>query len=130
MPATADPARLPFPAGGLPVASPATANPADLWPPESDARDRSTPAYLAWEQQLAEDIRKRGVLSPIHVMRQGERLVVLTGETRRRAALHAGLREVPIIIRDRPLSEAEMAMERLLENEMRADFTDAERAEL
>jgi len=64
---------------------------------------------------LTEDVRKRGVLGPIHVMRLSERLVVLTGETRRRAALHAGLREVPIVVRDRPLSEAEMAMERLLE---------------
>ena len=55
---------------------------------------------------------------------------VLTGETRRLAAIEAGLAEVPVIILERPLTDVEILMERLLENELRSDFSPLERAKI
>jgi ParB family transcriptional regulator, chromosome partitioning protein len=115
---------------GAPPVSPSRVPPSALLPPKDDARDRGTPEYMAWERTLTADIGKRGVRSPIHVIREGNAFRVLTGETRRRCALLAGVADVPIIVHDAPLTEAEQRLEMLLENEMRSGFTDLERAVL
>jgi ParB family chromosome partitioning protein len=108
----------------------ALVNPASLRPNPNDKRDRSTSAYREWLSVLTRDVKERGIRTPIQVMRDGDYLVVLAGETRRQAALAAGLDKVPVNILDRPLTMGEMLVEMLLENEMRRGFTDLERAEM
>ena len=108
----------------------ALVNPASLRANPNDKRDRSTSAYREWLALLASDVKERGIRNPIQVMRAGDALIVLAGETRRQAALAAGLDKVPINILDRPLTTGEMLLEVLLENEMRRGFTDLERAEM
>lgn len=103
---------------------------ASLLPLLNDKRDRLAPVYRQWETDLALDLKERGMRNPIQVMREGDKFRVLAGETRRRAALAAGIERVPINILDRPLTPAEMLREQLLENEMRMGFSDLERAEM
>ena len=108
----------------------ALVNPATLRPNPNDKRDRSTSAYREWLALLTSDVKERGIRNPIQVMRDGDVLVVLAGETRRQAALAAGLEKVPVNILDRPLTAGEIWLEVLLENEMRRRFSDLERAEM
>jgi ParB/RepB/Spo0J family partition protein len=102
-------------------------HPSRLIPPSNDPRQFRDPAYIA---SLAADLRIRGMRHPIYVIRKGDKLEVLTGETRRLAALQAGLEAVPVIVLDRPLTEAEVLIERLLENELRSDFSPLEKARI
>jgi ParB family chromosome partitioning protein len=51
-------------------------------------------------QELALSIREQGILQPLVVRRQGERLELIAGERRLRAARLAGLMEVPVIVRE------------------------------
>lgn len=105
-------------------------HPSALLPNPHDKRDRTTPEYREWEYALSQDVRERGVKNPILAMRQGDKLVILAGMTRWKSALLAGLESIPVLVQDRPLSRGEMLKEQLLENEMRRDFSDLERAEL
>lgn len=105
-------------------------HPSVLLPPAKDQRDREDPTYLAHERRLTIDIRKRGVRHAIYAMQVGQKLQVLTGETRRRASLSAGVETVPVIVLQRQLSEGEILQEQLLENELRANFTPLELASI
>ncbi len=100
-----------------------------LLPQDPDTRDRSTPEYLTWEQRLVEDLRQRAIQNPLHVLRTPLGLRVLAGETRRRAGLLAGRATAPVIIHDDAMTDGEMALEQLLDDEMRHPLTDMERAE-
>ena len=51
-------------------------------------------------QELAGDIAANGVLSPLIVRKQEEGWQILAGHNRRRAAMLAGLEEVPCIVKD------------------------------
>jgi ParB family chromosome partitioning protein len=53
-------------------------------------------------EELAQSIRKAGVLQPIIVIPEGEQFRILIGERRWRAAQKAGLRKVPVLIRNIP----------------------------
>jgi ParB/RepB/Spo0J family partition protein len=102
---------------------------ASLLPQNPDTRDRGTADYLAWEQQLVEDLRQRPIQNAIHVLRTPLGLRVLSGETRRRAGLLAGRVTAPVTIHDYPMTEGEQALDQLLDDEMRHPLTDMERAE-
>ena len=89
------------------------------------ARQSYQPEMLA---ALAEDIRLRGVISPITVRPlDGGRFQVVAGEQRTRAATLAGLTASPAIIMDQG-SEADYAAVTAQENLLRADLTVAEEA--
>ncbi len=82
---------------------------------------------------LAESIRERGVLQPIIVRHDagapagGVRYEIIAGERRWRAARKAGLRDVPVIVKD---LDDRAAMEiALVENLQRADLSPFEEAE-
>jgi ParB family transcriptional regulator, chromosome partitioning protein len=81
-------------------------------------------------QSLAESIRERGVLQPILLRRRaenGDRLEIIAGERRWRAAQLAGLHEIPALVREFTDNEAlEIA---LIENIQRSDLTALEEAD-
>jgi ParB family transcriptional regulator, chromosome partitioning protein len=73
-------------------------------------------------RELADSIRERGVLHPIVLRRKGQKLELIAGERRLRAAKMAGLKTIPAIIRD--ADDAEVAFDRIIENLQREDLSD------
>lgn len=78
-------------------------------------------------EELAESIRQFGVLSPLLVQERDDYYEIIAGERRWRAAKIAGLKEVPVIIRN--LSEQEIVEIALIENIQREDLNPIEEAE-
>jgi ParB/RepB/Spo0J family partition protein len=70
----------------------------------------------------------RGLLQPIRVRRQGDRLIVVDGERRLRAARLINLSEIPAIVDDRPLSEGDVLQQQIIANVQRAELSPVERA--
>jgi len=87
-------------------------------------RKTFSPESLA---QLAESIKSAGILQPILVVQKNGRYQIAAGERRFRAARLAGLREVPVLVRD--LSENELMEIALIENLQREDLNPIEEAE-
>ena len=77
--------------------------------------------------ELAESIRAKGVLLPLIVRRDGGGYVLVAGERRWRAAQKAGLRELPVMVRD--VSDKEAFEIALIENIQREDLNPVEEAE-
>lgn len=75
---------------------------------------------------LAESIRSSGIIQPLIVRVDGERYRIVAGERRWRAAKLAGLKDIPVIIRD--YSDIEMMEIALIENIQRADLNPVEEA--
>ncbi len=71
--------------------------------------------------ELASSIKEHGVISPIIVILEDEKYILIAGERRVRAAKLAGLTEIPAIIRD--YNEMQMMEIALLENIQREDLT-------
>jgi ParB family transcriptional regulator, chromosome partitioning protein len=84
----------------------------------------------AWDEQglkdLAESIRKNGILQPIIVRPAGGQYEIIAGERRYRAAQLAGLSVVPVIVRQ--ATDQQMLELALVENIHRADLNPIERA--
>jgi ParB family transcriptional regulator, chromosome partitioning protein len=78
-------------------------------------------------EELAESIRSKGVLSPVIVRRSSQGYVLVAGERRWRAAQKAGLRELPVMVRE--VSEKEAFELALIENIQREDLNPVEEAE-
>jgi ParB family chromosome partitioning protein len=79
-------------------------------------------------EELAASIRVHGVLQPVIVREVGPgRYQLVTGERRLRAAVMAGLAEIPAIVRG--FSDAEMAEIALVENIQREELNAVEEAE-
>ena len=78
-------------------------------------------------EELAESIRSKGILLPLIVRRGHEGYVLVAGERRWRAAQKAGLREVPVMVRE--VSEKEAFELALIENIQREDLNPVEEAE-
>ena len=80
-------------------------------------------------EELAQSIRSRGVIQPLLVRpapgRPGESEIV-AGERRWRAAQRAGLRELPVVLRD--LDDTEVLQIAIVENVQRADLNAVEEA--
>jgi ParB family transcriptional regulator, chromosome partitioning protein len=74
--------------------------------------------------ELTESVRMGGVVLPIIVKRDGDGFMIMAGERRYRAALRAGLRSMPAIVRDDDPNEIA-----LIENLQREDLTALEEAE-
>ena len=77
-------------------------------------------------QELADSIKQYGLISPILVQDRKEYYEIIAGERRWRAAKIAGLKEIPVIIRD--YSEREIAEIALIENVQREDLNPIEEA--
>ncbi len=78
-------------------------------------------------QELADSIKLRGVIFPILVVNRGDYYEIVAGERRWRAAKIAGLKEIPVIIRD--YTEQEIAEISLIENIQRKDLNEIEKAQ-
>lgn len=77
--------------------------------------------------ELIASIREKGVLEPILVRPGLHRFQIVAGERRYRAALEAGLDEIPCVIRES--SDAEAMEIALIENLQRKDLTPFEEAD-
>lgn len=77
-------------------------------------------------QDLAESIKQHGVLQPILVQKRDNYYEIIAGERRWRAAKIAGLKEVPVIIKD--FTEQEIVEVALIENIQREDLNPIEEA--
>lgn len=77
-------------------------------------------------QQLSDSIKKFGVLQPLLVQKKQDRYEIIAGERRWRAAKMAGLKEVPVVIREyAPQQAMEIA---LIENVQRENLNPIEEA--
>lgn len=77
-------------------------------------------------QELADSIKEYGVLQPLLVKKAGDTYQIIAGERRWRAAKLAGLKEVPVIVREYDRQQSvEIA---LIENVQRADLNPIEEA--
>lgn len=76
--------------------------------------------------ELAASIRSNGIVQPIVVRRKGERYQIVAGERRWRAAQKAGLRRVPITLRDIP--DEKLLEIALIENIQRQELNPVEEA--
>ncbi len=76
--------------------------------------------------ELAESIKKIGVLEPLIVRKNGKHYEIIAGERRWRAAKLAGLKEVPVVIKE--YTEQEMTEVSLIENIQRENLNPVEEA--
>ncbi len=77
-------------------------------------------------QELADSIKKHGIIQPLVVQKKGEYYEIIAGERRWRAAKIAGLKHIPVVIKD--YSEQEMVEIALIENIQRQDLNPIEEA--
>ena len=77
-------------------------------------------------EELAESIKQFGLLQPILVQDRKTYYEIIAGERRWRAAKKAGLKEVPVIIKN--LTEQEIVEISLIENIQREDLNPIEEA--
>jgi ParB family chromosome partitioning protein len=78
-------------------------------------------------RELADSIREKGILEPLIVRRTDQGYELIVGERRWRAAQKAGLKEVPVIVKE---LEGREALEiSLIENLQREDLNPIEEAE-
>ena len=76
--------------------------------------------------ELAESIRQFGILQPLLVKKKGERYEIIAGERRWRAAKLAGVKEVPVVVRD--YTDQEIMEIALIENIQRENLNPIEEA--
>jgi ParB family chromosome partitioning protein len=78
--------------------------------------------------ELAASIREQGIVQPIVVTPRGEKLEIVAGERRWRAAAIAGLTRVPVVWREKQ-SESDLLEVALVENLQREDLNPLDAAE-
>lgn len=77
--------------------------------------------------ELAESIKQHGVIQPLIVKKRDKYYEIIAGERRWRAAKMAGLKEIPIVIKD--LSDQKIMEVALIENIQREDLNPIEEAQ-
>lgn len=77
-------------------------------------------------EELAESIKQHGVLQPLLVQDRKDHYEIIAGERRWRASKKAGLKEVPVIIKN--MTEQEIVEISLIENIQREDLDPIEEA--
>lgn len=79
-------------------------------------------------EELINSVKEKGVIQPLIVRKSGDRdYELIAGERRWRAAQKAGLKEVPVVIKD--VSDRESLEIAIIENIQRADLNPIEEAE-
>jgi ParB family chromosome partitioning protein len=77
--------------------------------------------------ELIASISEKGIIEPLVVRQRGERFQIIAGERRYQASVRAGLRELPVVIRE--VDDTEVIELALIENLQRKDLTPFEEAE-
>lgn len=77
-------------------------------------------------EELSESIKQHGIITPLVAQDRGSYYEIIAGERRWRAAMKAGLKEVPVIIKN--YTELEIAEISLIENIQREDLNPIEEA--
>lgn len=78
-------------------------------------------------EELAASIREQGIIQPLVVTRKDDHFEIIAGERRWRAAQKAGVREVPVVIRE--ASDQAVLELALIENIQRQDLNAIEEAQ-
>src|SRR6266568_7937028 len=78
-------------------------------------------------RDLAQSLKRSGVLQPVVVRRHGQQFQIVVGERRWRAAAMAGLSHIPAVLRE--ATDAETLELALVENLLREDLNPMEEAE-
>lgn len=102
---------------------------AQMMPINKIEPNRNQPRRLFEEDallELADSIKQIGVLQPLIVQKRGDYYEIVAGERRWRASKMAGLKEVPVIIRD--FTEQEIVEIALIENIQRENLNAIEEA--
>ncbi len=89
------------------------------WQPRTEFRDEHI-------QELADSIQQKGIMQPLIVRKVGEKLELIAGERRWRAAQRVGLKEAPIIVRT--ASDQDVLELALIENIQRENLNPIEEA--
>ena len=76
--------------------------------------------------ELAQSIKNCGLIQPIITVKRNDRYMIVSGERRWRACKKAGLKKVPVIVRD--YTDSEIAEVALIENLQREDLNPIESA--
>ena len=104
-----------------------------LWVPLEELAANSQQPRLHVDrgiEALADSLRRHGMMQPIVVTRQEDgKYEILAGERRWRASQLAGLKKVPILVREGLRSDAERLELALIENVQREDLDPIERAQ-
>jgi len=96
----------------------------EILPNRSQPRKHFDEAKL---EELAESIKEKGILEPLIVRRTEQGYELIVGERRWRAAQKAGLKEIPVLVKE---TERREALEiSLIENLQREDLNPIEEAE-
>ena len=117
------------PTKATPEAAPSALEPANtlamdrLVPNKNQPRTQFDDATLI---ELANSIREKGILQPLLVRPKGKNFEIVAGERRWRAAKIAGLKTVPVVIRE--LSDRETLEIAIVENLQREDLGPVEEA--
>lgn len=77
-------------------------------------------------QELSDSIKIHGIIQPILVVESNGAYTIVAGERRYRAAVSAGLKEIPVIIKE--FTEEEILQIALIENLQREDLNSIEEA--
>jgi ParB family transcriptional regulator, chromosome partitioning protein len=97
---------------------------ADISPNRYQSRTRFSEQELS---ELADSIRREGVIQPIMVRRVGTGFELVAGERRLRAAKMAGLKQVPVIVRE--VDDRQHLIYSIMENVQRENLNPMEEAE-
>ncbi len=95
----------------------------EIEPNKSQPRKRFDEDAL---QELADSIKQYGIIQPLIVQKQDKYYEIIAGERRWRAARIAGLKELPVIIKD--YTQQEIVEIALIENIQREDLNPIEEA--
>ena len=77
-------------------------------------------------EELVQSVKEKGIITPILVSKEGQGYRLIAGERRWRAAQRAGLKRVPVVVRETtPIESLELA---LIENIHRKDLNPIEEA--
>ena len=85
------------------------------------------PRHSFDENALEDSIKQNGILQPLLVRKVGQSYQIVAGERRYQAAKRAGLKELPVVIKD--ISDEDVFKLALIENLQRSDLSPIEEAQ-